>query len=111
MARKPAKPEDVVVLGPELPDARGRLVLRKRGEQIEAGALRPSEEGKPIAHELVKLSPREGEEIYDVEVLYDGRPKPVEDARSGPAQVATDDYRAGWNRLFGKRRSGPSSAN
>jgi hypothetical protein len=111
MARKPAKPEDVVVLGPELPDAQGRFVLRKRGERVEAGAIRPSEEGKPITGELVKLSPREDEGLYDVEVLHDGRPKPVQDARSGPPQVATDGYRAGWNRLFGKRRSGPSSPN
>ncbi len=99
------------MLGPALPDDRGRLVLRKRGERVEAGAIRPSEEGKPIVGELVRLSPREGEGLYDVEVLHDGRPKPVEGARSGPAQIATEDYRAGWDRLFGKRRRGPTSAN
>jgi hypothetical protein len=98
------KREDVVMLGPELPEGRGRLVLRKRGEQVETGAIRPSEEGKPIVGELVKLSPREEQGLYDVEVLHDGRPA-RDGARDGPAQVASDGYRAGWARLFAKSKS------
>lgn len=103
------QPQDVVLLGPELPEGRGRFVLRKRGERVETGAIRPSEEGKPILGEMVKLSPREEDGLYDVEVLHDGRSgrtdAPATDPpRSGPAQVATDAYRAGWSRLFARSR-------
>lgn len=92
-----------MVLGPELPSGDGRFVLRKRDGRIETGAIRKSEEGKPIHGELVRLSPRDADEagLYDVEVLYDGRPKT--DTASGPPKVNSDAYREGWGRLFGKK--------
>ena len=109
--------EDVVMVGPALPSG-GHAVLRKRGEvskepRWELGAMRPMEEGKPLHGELVKLAAREEPDLYDVEVLHDARaPRTGTDDvvqadasgdRKGPAQVATDDYRRGWSRLFGKR--------
>jgi hypothetical protein len=112
-----AKVEDVVLLGPPLASGEGRHVLRKRGERIEHGALRPMVEGKPLTGELVKLERRADAELYDVEVLHDARSGSSDDIaagneaamepagleRSGPAQVATDEYRRGWNRLFHKK--------
>jgi hypothetical protein len=76
-------------------------VLRKRGESVELGALREVEEGKPLHGELVKLSRRsEHPLLFDVNVLHDSAPKLSE--RSGPAQVATDAYREGWEIIFGQ---------
>jgi hypothetical protein len=70
-----AHDEDVVLLGPPLPDGGGAAVLRKRGEDLEVGAIRPVEEGKPLHGEVVRLRPRAGQpHVCDVEVLYDGRP-------------------------------------
>lgn len=75
-------------------------VLRKRGESVELGALREVEEGKPLHGELVKLSRRADHPLlFDVNVLHDATPKL--EGRSGPAQVATDAYREGWEIIFG----------
>src|SRR5215475_4816274 len=77
-------------------------VLRKRGESVELGALREVEEGKPLHGELVKLSRRaEHPLLFDVNVLHDSTPAKLSD-RSGPAQVATDAYREGWEIIFGQ---------
>lgn len=75
--------------------------------------MRPMEEGKPLHGELVRLAPRSEPNLYDVEVLHDARAAitPTDDVdraepsadRRGPAQVATDEYRRGWSRLFAKR--------
>jgi hypothetical protein len=111
--------EDVVMVGPALPSG-GHVVLRKRGASAErpweAFAMRPMEEGKPLHGELVKLAPRAEPHLYDVEVLHDARvrsddvepserqaARPAEKERGRPAQVATDDYRRGWSRLFAKK--------
>jgi len=76
-------------------------VLRERGESVELGALREVEEGKPLHGELVKLSRRaEHPLLFDVNVLHDATPKLAE--RNGPAQVASDAYREGWEIIFGQ---------
>lgn len=108
---------DVVLVHGATDDGKGARVLRLRGTapdaegrdvSIEAGEVRPIEEGKPIAGEVLKLVPRdESGRVCDVEVLV---PKPAArtapDARAvtkGPAQIATADYRDNWGRIFGKK--------
>jgi hypothetical protein len=72
-------------------------VLRRRGEAVELGAIRGLEEGRPIHGEVVRLLARaEHPLLFDVDVVAETQP-----ARSGPAQVATDEYRAGWELAFG----------
>ncbi len=81
-------------------------MLRKRGDRLEAGVVRAAAEGKPVHGELVTLKAREEPNVFDVEVLHDARPEPTPTAserRSGPAKVASDDYRRGWGRLFAKK--------
>jgi len=96
------RPDDTIFVygrGPE--DAAAYSVLRKRGESVELGALREVEEGKPLHGELVKLSRRsEHPLLFDVNVLHDSTPRLSQ--RSGPAQVATDAYREGWETIFGE---------
>lgn len=106
--------EDVVLVGAPLPSGIGHHVLRKRGERLEAGSIKPLEEGKPIHGDLVRLKPREEPGLYDVQVEHTA-PQATDVAgrapeeRSGPAQVANDDYRRGWNRLFGASKSKTSN--
>jgi hypothetical protein len=97
----PKKQEDValVVGASEGGDALG--VIRKRGEELEAAILRRAEEGQPIHGELVRLAPRDTPLVYDVEVIHDAR---ADGERTGPARVANDAYRKGWDRLFAKKR-------
>jgi hypothetical protein len=86
-------------------------VIRRRGDQLEAGALQPLKEGVPIQGEVVSLRPRESFPLLcDVETVY--RP-PVEAApsapaparRKGPAQVATDVYRSNWDSIWSSKKS------
>ena len=72
-------------------------------ENGNCGELRPLQEGKPINGAVVKVSKdadvdgwREWETVYD--------PDGVGPGRSGPAQVATDSYRTGYDRIFGGNR-------
>jgi hypothetical protein len=111
--------EDVVLVGAPLPSGIGHHVLRKRGERLEAGSIKPLEEGKPIHGDLVRLKAREEPGLYDVQVEHaaaqstGAQPTDVAargpEERSGPAQVASDDYRRGWNRLFGASKSKTSN--
>ncbi|MGZ3423235.1 MAG: hypothetical protein ACXWUG_25255 [Polyangiales bacterium] len=85
-------------------------VLRQRGEgaPVEAGLVRPMKEGEPITGELVTLKPTsEDARLCDVEVHHDARPKKD---HAGPSRVSTDEYRSGWDQIFGaKRPEGPPS--
>jgi hypothetical protein len=101
---KPEPPsKDVVFVHSPTPEGDGYRVLRAREERVEVGEIRPMKEGRPLSGELVKLKAREGEErMFDVEVLHDARPAESRSAgKPGPAQVATEAYRAGWDAIFG----------
>ena len=105
---------DVAILG--APTERGVQILRMRQGQVELGELRAAEEGKPILGESVRLRPREDREgLYDVETLARGplatrvptSPDRALPARKGPAKVATEAYRAGWESIFRGRGGEP----
>ena len=88
-------------------------VIRRRGDQLEAGALQPLREGMPIQGEVVSLRPRESFPLLcDVDVLYTppatatppkSAARPVR--RKGPAQVATDDYRDNWDSIWSRKKT------
>jgi hypothetical protein len=88
-------------------------VIRRRGDQLEAGALQPLREGMPIQGEVVSLRPRESFPLLcDVDVLYTppaaaSMPKPAARParRKGPAQVATDDYRDNWDSIWNRKKT------
>jgi len=89
--------EDVILPHAVSDDGQGLHVLRKRGDTIEAGLVRGIREGQPIHGELVRLRPREGTPLLDVEVLHDARPPKL----GRPPKVATKAFRSGWERVFG----------
>ena len=90
--------DDVVLVYGRSEDGRAYDVLRQRGRQIEAGQMRPLDEGKPIHGEVVRLTPRqESPMLFDVEVQHDGRPS------GRPAKVATEEYRKGWESIWAKK--------
>lgn len=94
------KSEDVVLIHGRNDD--GALqILRKKGDELSAGELRPIEEGKPIQGDVVTLRPRkEMPLLCDVEEEVKlPRPK----GTKKPAKVASDQYRAGWEKLWGRR--------
>lgn len=106
----PAAKQDVVLLGPPTADGNGVHVLRAREERLEAGELRALEEGRPVTGEVVSLRPREDNpRICDVADSYTPptAAKAAAAARKGPAQVATDKYRDGWDEIFANRSGAP----
>lgn len=102
-----APKEDVVLVHGRTED--GALqVIRKKGDELSAGELRPVEEGKPLRGNLLKLRPRE-----EMPLLADVEEEITitSPSLSGPAQVATDSYRKGWDGLWGTRKKNKSAAN
>jgi hypothetical protein len=111
--REPAPSPDVLLIHGVSQDGAALQVLRQRHDRLEAGALRPVQEGRPVLGELVRVRPRrEFPLLCDVEVMLPAargaddvaRPQESESSHRGPAQVATDRYRDNWD-LIWKRPS------
>ena len=108
-AKADAPERDVVLVHGVTEDGQGLQVLRCRGDRLEAGAVRPLREGRPIHGEVVKLSPRrELPLVCDVEVAVPAPASAVKDrpaTRTGPAQVVTDQYRRNWDTIWRRPKS------
>lgn len=82
----------------------GRVYTRRHSDgRTSEGILYPMQDGMPIPEggELVDVSPPDDDGWQDVESLY----KSDRATSDGPAQVATPAYRAGYDRIFGKKPS------
>lgn len=110
LSASPATP-DVALIHGVTPDGEGLKILRARGDRLELGAVRPLRDGAPITGEVVTLKPRSNfPALCDVETHF----KPLETAsdrqelpaavvqRTGPAQVATDEYRRNWDAIWNR---------
>ncbi|HYQ40976.1 MAG TPA: hypothetical protein VER11_03385 [Polyangiaceae bacterium] len=110
LATSPATP-DVALIHGVTPDGEGLKILRARGDRLELGAVRPLRDGAPITGEVVTLKPRSNfPALCDVETHF----KPPDTAgdrqelaaavapRTGPAQVATDEYRRNWDAIWNR---------
>jgi len=109
MAKRPAAKQrarelkDVAMIVDRTEDNEGFQILRRRSADaaVELGTMRPLREGKPIDGEVVSLRQRE-----DIPFVYDVKTEVAVERRGtsdGPAQVATDDYRRGWDAIWGTR--------
>jgi hypothetical protein len=94
-------------------DEHGLHILRRREEDgpIEAGIVRPLEEGKPISGEVISMRQRD-----DVPFLFDvttevSTHSEDDTSANGPAQVASDSYRRGWDAIWGQRTRSPRALN
>lgn len=115
--------DDVVLVHSRSEDGKGLNVIRKQGDALRAGQVRPVEEGKPLAGDLISLRPREeSPALFNVVTHYrkpdrDGAeaaesgPTSQKRPRSGPAQVSTEGYRAGWNSIWGKKKPQKATLN
>jgi hypothetical protein len=75
--RERAPAEDVVLLCGRTQDGAGLDVIRKRGELVQRGVVRPLEDGKPLSGEVVKLDQRGNSPLFDVTVhcsVNEGKP-------------------------------------
>ena len=99
-------PRDVALVLDRTEDHAGYRILRRRdpGSAVELGTIRPLQEGRPIEGEVVSLRQRE-----DLPFAYDVKTELEVTARDsrrltedGPAQIATDEYRRGWDAIWGQ---------
>jgi hypothetical protein len=110
----PQTATDVALIHGVAPDGDGFQIVRARENRLELGVVRPLREGAPITGEVVTLRPRPNfPALCDVETHYkpalpaapadakDTAP-PLLAARTGPAQVATDEYRRNWDAIWSK---------
>jgi hypothetical protein len=100
----------------------GLHILRQRTQDapLEAGIVKPLAEGRPISGEVISLNRRNDVPyLFDVKTELDvSPPKGSAEAESeeqptghGPAQVATEAYRKGWDAIWGGRRTQASRLN
>jgi hypothetical protein len=96
---KPPKCEDgdMMSVGPDLGGVRP-FIRHTADHRIEAGLAKVTEPGAPMPENALLLKHRAGTSLYDVHPLEGGS-----DHKNGPAQVATDAYRTGWDNIFGKK--------
>jgi hypothetical protein len=103
--------EDVAVVCGKSEDGAGLRILRKRADRVEVGEIRPLEHGKPLGGEVVRLRQRGDSPVFDVQVQV---PAPAASAlspthstptHSGPAQVATEQYRQNWDAIWSDRKA------
>jgi len=110
--KKRRKKRDVALVLDQTEDRGGYQILRhRRGtNEVELGSIVPLEEGRPIQGEVVSLTRREDVPfLYDVETeLPDPRGRERRPVSQGPAQVATDDYRRGWEAIWGQPAAKPN---
>jgi hypothetical protein len=99
---------DIALVFGRTEDNEGYRILRRRAEDrpVEMGEVHPLREGKPISGEVVTLKARRDVPyVFDVKTELETAP-PAEppEARAtsgGPAQVATEGYRRGWDAIWG----------
>jgi hypothetical protein len=92
-------------------DERGLHILRRRSEDgpIEAAIVQPLVEGKPLSGEVITMRRRQDFPfLFDVTTEIALGAETTATSTGGPAQVATDSYRRGWDAIWGSRsRPGP----
>lgn len=96
---------DVALVIDRTEDRGGYRILRRRhpDSEVELGTIRPLEEGRPIEGEVVSLRPREDVPFaYDVKTELEAPTSSRRFTEDGPAQIATEQYRRGWDAIWGQ---------
>jgi hypothetical protein len=104
------KSKGFIIVGPETGEREGeRECLRLTPDGAEEGTLTPFNPEKVREGSRIVAGQRRGP-IMKVELMTDpirspeGAPRAEPAKTKGPAKVTTDDYRDGWNLIWGKRK-------
>lgn len=107
----PGATRDLMHLGPDIGNGLHPFVRHRPGCNMEAGFITPSkpsgnDEAAPRCDGIVRLTHSGPGPVFDVESLYEREaPTDVAGSRDGPAMVATDAFRSGWDRIFGVNKT------
>lgn len=94
------KPEGQCAIGPDMGNGQHPVIVVHEGGSVHSGMARAYKEGEPMlpGDSIVEVVPHEhGCGIGSYRTLY------AQEPHSGPAQVATEAYRRGWEAIFGKK--------
>lgn len=109
MSRRP-EIGDTIELGPTLTgtaNAHPACLKTPDGAEHHHGVVRTVKQGEPIHGDALLAEPTGEPGKFKVVDRFDGAtaPSATKAAGSGPAQVASEDYRDGWDRIFGAKRA------
>lgn len=91
------KPKDLLQITGATDDGKFTYIRQQPGRDTEVGILKIPEEGKAMRSPL-SLKAVNDRGLYEVEELMAGTSAP---ASKGPAKVNSDEFRDGWDRIFG----------
>lgn len=102
---------DRMLLGPDLGGGSRPCVRHLPDHSIQTGVVRPLEDGQPINgyDEILatRYDPRVGD--FEVKSVYNPKHHSTEAAQptsKGPPKVTSNEYRAGYDRIFGRQAVG-----
>ncbi len=101
--------DDVALIHSRTDDGEGYRYLRQRGENLEAGEMRPLSEGRAIHGDVVSLRKRDDAPLYDVTVEHAAtrpmsRHEFMHAGDAKPAKVSSRRYRQGWHAIWGDEK-------
>lgn len=103
-AREASGEKDLAFVVGRSEDGEALHVLRRRAATglVETGLVRPLRAGQAITGEVVNLEPREESPLlFDCET--DRELSAPGAGSAGPPQVASNEYRRGWDAIWGGR--------
>lgn len=102
----PCSGSDFIIPGPVVNGVQC-AIRHDASHGISMGSIHRMEDGKPIPSDALLVKPRDGSHIMDVVgSLSDKNGLKVEsNASGGPAKVTSNEYRNGWDNIFGKKLS------
>jgi hypothetical protein len=93
---------DILELGPELGNGMRVGVRHTADHQMQVGQVRPVREGENLVGGRYLLGKTDGQRmIVESELDLRGGCAATAGEQVGPAMVTSDEYREGWDRVFG----------
>lgn len=96
--------KDFLHMGPQVEADGSRACIRHMPDHSwREGVLRPVKEGQPLRTDLPCVAvERQDDGTYSVQELMPG----TKQESSGPAMVNSENFKTGWDRVFGKQAVG-----
>ncbi len=67
--------------------------------------VQPLAEGRPVTGEVISMRRRKDLPfLFDAKTEFEAPAAAADRATNGPAQVASDSYRSGWDAIWGSRQ-------
>lgn len=101
MAKEECHLGDRLHIGPDRGDGVHHCIRHTPDHEVKHGFVKPVKDGEPLNDGSSLVSIKYDSRVGDFEVtpIYE----PRSEGKSGPAMVASNEYRSGWDRIFGSK--------